>query len=87
MSLYGEGVVDEDDEFSDEEHPEVMSESTSVTVVLSAMRWKVVFREFDVKVAVIITPPGRLVLSGLPYWKNSIGYGKIICYEDLLTSL
>ena len=51
-----------------DEQLDLMATIKSVTVVLSAMTRKVVWLvELDTKVAVIMGPPGRLVLSGLPY--------------------
>lgn len=45
----------------------VMEETSEVVVELSAIRWNVVFVEFDANVAVMSGPPGLELLFASPY--------------------
>ena len=62
------GDVEEEPVLRKEEQLDVMSIMREATVVLSATTWNVVaLVELETKLAYIMTPPVREVLSGLPY--------------------
>ncbi len=57
-----------EDEGREEEQLALMERMREVRVVLSAMRWNVVFRVADWKGAWRRGPPGREVLDASPYY-------------------
>jgi hypothetical protein len=80
--LYGIGVVELDEDREDEQLASIVA-IKDVTVVLSARRWNEVLDEFEMKLAWVIAPPGRLELFGSPYCQEKKWwFGKLTLLQN-----